>query len=765
MMDLIQIPVVAGCLLLLAGCSAPGGTSPPAPDDASVGQVCSVLASVPYWAQEEAIASFDEHIDLIDSISVFWYHLGPDGAVRKYLMAAEDRALIERAHRRGVKVLALVANLPDGDRADDQGNWDAARVGRVIGSETARSAHVEDLMALTRRLHFDGIYLDYEALPGTYREDFTRLVEALAEALHAEGKILAVALHPKTSEHDPLEDNGSAAQDWNALHAYADQLHFMTYSQHTAETAPGPVASAGWVERVLRYAVVTRRVPPDKIYMGVPLYAEEWYQTPRGRYRGIDGDFVFSDVQQRRRKHDGTEKWSAKHASPYFVYRDQKHRKHVIWFENRRSSEKKLALASELGICKLSLWRLGGEDPRFWDLVREQRAGARAPADEGSDSENGQDDENAGENADETEADDEQDDEGSMSSGQEGSAAWWPWARWRGLGLSGQTSASMESYAAFAATDPASERANWLVYMDSAQELALTSRLRVDSEMRLVLESDGEDPLFYTDFPHEGLYVTSLVLRYGTDRYSIFAGKYEPAFYIRGHAPIFFGNHSLDLQLARRMGAGASATLAHAAVGRHTLTGHVFQADTTRLSGEVFSGRDRNRSHAGSLAATGKPDSHLITLDGGSADAETGVAYTLGWGRQRNGDSMALDEHIYLGALKGNVPLGRYGSLTPSLDVLGLHNAGGQPVNTHNLLFGLAYVRSAFSLGGAYSIRFVGPGPAHDRHRDLIAELLARYELGHGFWMEAAYQNLREGGEQNNFLGVVLGYLRDWALL
>jgi spore germination protein len=766
MMDWIRKTMVSGCLLLVAGCATLDGTSPPPSDDASVGQVCSVMASVPYWVQEEAIASFEKNIDLIDSIAVFWYHLAPDGKVRKYVEAAEDRALIEHAHRHGVKVLALVANLPDSDLADDQGNWDAARVGRVIGSAAARSAHVEDLMDLTRRLHFDGIYLDYEELPGKYREHFTLFVEELAEALHAEDKTLAVALHPKTSENDPLEDNGSAAQDWNALHAYADQLHFMAYSQHTAETAPGPVASAGWVERVLRYAVVTRRVPPAKIYMGVPLYAEEWYQTPQGRYRGIDGDLVFSDVQKRKRKHDGTEKWSAKHASPYVVYRDQKYRKHVIWFENRRSSEEKLAIASELGICKLSLWRLGGEDPRFWDLVREQRAGARAPAAESSDPENRDGDENADENADENEANDEQDDEGSTSSTQEGSAAWWTWARWRGhLGLSGQTSASMELYTAFAATDPGSERSNGLVYMDSAQELALTSRLRVDSEVRLVLESDGEDPLFYTDFPHEGLYVTSLLLRYGTDRYSIFAGKYEPAFVIRGYAPIFFGNHSLDLQLARRLGAGASATLAHTAIGRHTLTGHVFHADTTRLSGEVFTGRDRNRSPAGSLATTGRPDSHLITLDGGSADPETGIAYTLGWGRQRNGNPTALDEHIYLGALKGTVPLGRYGSLTPSLDVLGLRNADGQPVNTHNLLFGLAYAGSAFSLGGAYSIRFVDPGPAHDRRRDLIAEILARYELGRGLWTEAAYQHLREGGEQNNFFGIVLGYMRDWALL
>jgi spore germination protein len=751
MMDLLQIPMVSSCLLLLAGCSTPGETSPPAPSDASVGQVCSVLGSVPYWAQEEAIASFDEHIDLIDTISVFWYNLGRDGKVRKYVMAAEDRTLIERAHRHGVKVLALVANLPDGDLADDQGTWDAARVGRVIGSEAARSAHVEDLMALTRRLNFDGIYLDYEALPGKYREDFTLFVKELSEALHAEDKTLAVALHPKTSEGNPLEDNGSAAQDWGALHAYADQLHFMTYSEHTAETTPGPVASIGWVERILRYAAVTRRVPPAKIYMGMPLYAQEWYQSPSGRYRGLEGDLVYQDVQQRKLEHHGTEKWSAKHASPYVVYRDQKHRKHVIWFENQRSSEEKLATGSELGICSLSLWRLGGEDPGFWDLVREQRSGARTPGPESSDPE----EENHGKDGDD-----------SMSSTQDGTAAWRTWARWGGhLGLTGETSASMELYAAFAATDPASERENWLVYMDSAQDLALTSRLAVESGVRVVLESDGEDARFYTDFPYEGLYVTSLVLRYKTDRYSIFAGKYEPAFDIRGHAPIFFGNHSVDLQLAGRLGAGASATLAHAAIGQHTLTGHVFHADTTRFSGEVFTGRDRNRMHAGRLASTGKPDSHLVTLNGGNTGSDAGLAYTLGWGRQRNGDPTALDEHVYLGALKGNVSLGRYGNLEPSLDVLSLGNAGGQTGNTRNLLLGLAYARSALRLGGAYSIRFVDPGLAQDRRSDLIAELLARYEIGRGLSMEAAYQNIRDGGERNNLFGVVLGYMRDWALL
>jgi spore germination protein len=743
------MPIVAGWALLVAGCATPSGTSPSAPDDAAVEHACSVLGAVPYWAQEEAISSFDKHIELIDYISVFWYNVGPDGDVRKYVMAAEDRALIKRAHRHGVKVLALIANLPDEEQAGDGGDWDAARVGRVIGSEADRRAHIAALMDLTRRMHFDGIYIDYELLPGTYRESFTRFIEELSLALHAEDKTLAVALHPKTSEGNPLEDNGSAAQDWDALHAYADQLHFMTYGEHTADSPPGPVASVGWVERILRYAVVTRRVPPAKVYMGMPLYAQEWSQTSSGQYRGLD-DLVFKDVQQRKHTHHGTEKWSAKHESPYVVYRDQKQMAHAIWFENKRSSEAKLAVGNELEICKLSIWRLGGEDPSFWDLVREQRAGARAPAPESAGAEE------------EEHAEDRGDD--SRSSKWDGDAIWRPWAR-EHLELTGETSASMELYSAFAATDPSTERENWLAYMDSAQELALTSRLGVESNVRVVLESDGEDARFYTDFPHEGLYVTSLLLRYRTDRYSIFAGKYELASDIRGHAPIFFGNHSVDLRLDRRLGAGASATLTHAAIGQHTLTGHVFHADTTRLSGEVFTGQDRNRMYAGSLARTGKPDSHLVTLNGGRTGSNAGLAYTLGWGRQRNGDPAAPDEHIYLGALSGNVPLGRYGNLEPSADVLSLHDAGGQTGNTRNLLFGLEYAVSAFSLGAAYSIRFVDPAPEQDGRRDLIAEILARYEIGRGLSMEAAYQNIREAGQQGNLFGVVLGYTHDWALL
>lgn len=44
--------------------------------------------------------------------------------------------------------------------------------------------------------------------------------------------------------------------------------------------------------------------------------------------------------------------------------------RHVVWFEDVRSFGAKLALASELGLIGIGVWRLGVEDPRIWDLFR-----------------------------------------------------------------------------------------------------------------------------------------------------------------------------------------------------------------------------------------------------------------------------------------------------------------------------------------------------------------------------------------------------------
>src|SRR3989344_3716526 len=265
------------------------------------------LAWIPFWDQEAAFASYKKNADLFPFISLFWYGLRPDGSIRKYLYAVEDKSIIAFAHSKRTKVLVLVANLPD---EDDKGDWDYKRVDKVISSAPARKEHVGDLVALTKRLGVDGVNIDYEALRGYQKDNFTAFIKELSLALHSNGKILAVALHPKVREGDPQYSNGSEAQDWYELAKHADQLHVMTYEEHWNTSPPGPIASVAWVRSVLNYALSI--IPREKLFAGVPLYGYDWGGSSKA------SGLTYQDVQRLRGTYKPKILWGSIAQSHYF---------------------------------------------------------------------------------------------------------------------------------------------------------------------------------------------------------------------------------------------------------------------------------------------------------------------------------------------------------------------------------------------------------------------------------------------------------------
>jgi spore germination protein YaaH len=319
-----------------------------------------VLGWVPYWDQKRAKQSFKQNSDVITQLSMFWYHLDRRGRVRRYTEAREDFAFVRDAQAKGVKVLAIVANLTDEEGVEE---WDRDRVTRTIGEETRRRKHVADLVALARDKEFDGINIDYEALSPEDREPFTAFIHELGTALRAEGKQLAVALHPKSS--DPKDDAaGSAAQDWQALARDADQLHLMTYGEHTTDGAAGPIASKGWVSRVLDHATKVLAVDPGRLWFGIPLYAESWQNSCEDGCE--DEDLTFTDAAEIEASKGSTTHRDEMAAASYIKDR----RGRTIWFEDAWSVGQKIELARQRGICRFAFWRLGGEDPEVWSLLR-----------------------------------------------------------------------------------------------------------------------------------------------------------------------------------------------------------------------------------------------------------------------------------------------------------------------------------------------------------------------------------------------------------
>ncbi|MEX0616409.1 MAG: glycosyl hydrolase family 18 protein [Candidatus Woykebacteria bacterium] len=318
----------------------------------------NTLAFIPFWDQEKAFASYKKNADLFTHISLFWYGLRPDGSIRKYLYAKEDKNIVKFAHSKRAKVLVLVANLPD---EDDRGDWDYVRVDKVIANPSARQKHITDLVGLASRLGVDGINIDYETLREHQKGNFTLFVKELSEALHKNGKILAVALHAKIREEDPSYSNGSSAQDWKEISKYADQLHVMTYDEHWNTSSPGPIASTLWVKEVLNYA--QSLIPPDKLFAGVALYGYDWGAV--GKANGL----TFQDVQNLTRKYKPKILWDASSRTHYFKY-SIGGKGHTVWYENNDSFQEKLSLFNELGISNLAFWRLGGEDSKTWSTFK-----------------------------------------------------------------------------------------------------------------------------------------------------------------------------------------------------------------------------------------------------------------------------------------------------------------------------------------------------------------------------------------------------------
>jgi len=140
----------------------------------------------------------------------------------------------------------------------------------------------------------------------------------------------------------------------------------MTYDHHSSATPPGPVAGYDWVKAALDYA--TRRVPRQKILLGIPFYGREWIQNGE---ETAAHTLSFPDAQDRLEQSSVPGLWDERWRTPWFQYSDLDGL-HTGWYENSRSLQAKLELMQEFHLRGFAAWRLGVEDPAFWTLATEK---------------------------------------------------------------------------------------------------------------------------------------------------------------------------------------------------------------------------------------------------------------------------------------------------------------------------------------------------------------------------------------------------------
>ncbi len=320
------------------------------------------------WDGARARTSWHRHRQQIDELSPVWYQLdiSGDGSINP-LGGARDTDLVAEAHAEGVQVIPLINNYYD--------SFDYVPVSRIIHSPTLRAAHIATLVDEAVAYNYDGIDIDYESLNGMDdREAFSLFIEELAVALHAENKLLAIAIHPKTSE--PGGWSGPQAQDWARIGAAADRFRMMTYGYSWSTSDPGPIAPLHWMEDVASFATST--VTPSKVYVGLHFYGLDWSTGPTRSW-------VWEDVQTLITTTGAVRQWQARDtygrrvAEPFLTYVDTEGESHEVWYADGESIAARLGLVDRQGLGGVAIWRLGGEDQANWQAIAAKLQGeARA---------------------------------------------------------------------------------------------------------------------------------------------------------------------------------------------------------------------------------------------------------------------------------------------------------------------------------------------------------------------------------------------------
>lgn len=312
---------------------------------------------------DEGIRSFVANAKHISVIAPQVYSIDSAGGIR----GGSDPRIVAAARANGVKLMPLVMNP----------GFDLGILHRIVTDRTARTASARSLAQLCRSERPWGIQLDFENLHVSDRDAFTAFSREAADSVHRAGCTLSAAVVPRASEdrgelpyHHYMYDYWRGAYDYKALAEVLDFISYMTYAQHTGRTPPGPVAGFPWMVASLDY-VLALGVPKDRISLGIPSYSDYWYtryDASRNEARTAGDDIRYMRLMDIIRAAGAAPIWDDRQKAWNAVWERGGVFEHA-WIEDARAFQEKLALVRRHGLRGYSVWVLGHEDPRIWEIV------------------------------------------------------------------------------------------------------------------------------------------------------------------------------------------------------------------------------------------------------------------------------------------------------------------------------------------------------------------------------------------------------------
>lgn len=304
-----------------------------------------------WWGTDHSsFDSMSKNKDVIGTIAPFWATLNEDASVSD--RGGNDHAsVVNAAHKNNISTLLMVNNAkPDSS---------SPPIHTVLSDKALRSKAIDNIEAYIKQYHLDGVNIDFEMVPAQDRDKLSAFMQELYTRLKPQGYVVSIDVFPKQNENNDV----SVAYDYAALAKYADKIMIMTYDNHGVWSKAGPIADISWVENNLKYALDF--IPKNKIYLGIAAYGYDWSS------KGVES-LEYPAITNLIQKFGAPVLWDETSQSPHFVYTGPDGISHEVWYENSKSLQYKLDLVNKYDIAGVAVWKLGEEDPGYWQVFKDK---------------------------------------------------------------------------------------------------------------------------------------------------------------------------------------------------------------------------------------------------------------------------------------------------------------------------------------------------------------------------------------------------------
>ncbi|MBN8838821.1 MAG: glycosyltransferase [Sphingomonadales bacterium] len=257
-----------------------------------------------------------------------------------YQAPAPRLAQVLASARRPPKLLPMVQNIINQQ-------WDGKGVATMLRSPARRKALIDKLVATAANVRASGLVMDYESLPADALPAYISFLDQLNKAL------------PKSATLAVTVPAGEPEWHLASFARVADNVILMAYDEHWQSGSAGPIASQPWFVQVVEDAL--HQVGHEKLIVALGSYGYDWHD-------GSADTMAVEEAWLAARDSQAPITFDPASGNAGFAY-NESNSQHQIWMLDAATSWNQFVVLRKLGIANIAMWRLGTEDPGFWNAL------------------------------------------------------------------------------------------------------------------------------------------------------------------------------------------------------------------------------------------------------------------------------------------------------------------------------------------------------------------------------------------------------------